>query len=610
VTNIIVNPIDKIINGTGRNDTLMGLDGNDILFGLRGNDVLIGGNGNDTLNGGSESDLLNGGNGNDRLNGEAGNDTLIGGRGNDFLNGGNGNDRLNGGDGRDTIIGGLGNDSLDGGTGDDMLQGDDGRDTLIGGRDNDIIGGGSGNDTLWGGDGRDTLMGGRNKDMVNGGLGNDLLNGDRDNDTLIGGRGNDTLNGNEDNDVLFGDGSSRLFALTDNNRLVSFDSDRPDRVSSIAVTGINGNLVGVDFRPGTGALFGVTDANQVYTININTGVATLVSSNPIPFTLNGNSFGVDFNPTPDRIRVVSDAEQNIRLNPNTGGIALNPDGTQAIDVPLAYAAGDRNAGIIPDIVGAAYTNSVAPSPDPTRRTTLYNIDAKLDTLVIQGSPNFLMGDPNTPVSPNRGQLTTVGSLGVDFKDAGFDIFSLNAGDPNNSANIAYAVSGSMLYSIDLATGTATNLGTIGNGSFNLIGLAATSADGNGGNDLLMGGSGRDTLVGGRGNDTLTGGNGNDSFSFGSPAEGIDTISDFSVPNDTILVSATGFGGGLVAGAAITADQFVFGTSAVDAEDRFIYNRNNGALSFDLDGVGGAAQVRIATLSTNLSLTNNDIFVVA
>lgn len=610
MTNIIVNPIDNVINGTGKDDTLMGLNGNDILFGLRGNDVLIGGNGNDALNGGDGNDLLNGGNGNDRLNGDDGNDTLIGGRGNDFLNGGNGNDVLQGNDGRDTLMGGRGNDLLDGGKGDDVLQGNDGRDTLMGGRDNDILDGGSGNDTLWGGDGRDTLMGGRNNDVVNGGLSNDVLNGDRGNDTLIGGRGNDTLNGNEDNDILFGDGSSRLFALTDNNRLVSFDPDRPDRASSIAVTGINGNLVGVDFRPGTGALFGVTDANQVYTINVNTGAATLVSSNPIPFTLNGNSFGVDFNPNPDRIRVVSDAEQNIRLNPNTGGIALNADGTQAIDVSLAYAAGDRNAGIIPDIVGAAYTNSVAPSPDTTRRTTLYNIDAKSDTLVIQGSPNFLLGDPNTPISPNSGQLTTVGSLGVDFKDAGFDIFSLNAGDPNNTANIAYAVSGSVLYGIDLATGTATNLGTVGNGSFNFIGLAATSADGNGGNDLLTGGSGRDTLVGGRGNDTLIGGSNPDSFSFGSPTEGIDTISDFFVREDTILVSATGFGGGLVAGAAITADQFVLGTSAVDATDRFIYNRANGALSFDLDGVGGASQVQIATLSTNLSLTNNDIFVVA
>jgi Ca2+-binding RTX toxin-like protein len=558
------------------------------------------------------NDVLNGTRQDDLIMGRAGRDWLKGNDGNDLLDGGDGNDSLDGGRGDDTVLGGRDNDLLDGGSGSDNLIGGSGNDTVLGGRDSDTLDGSSGNDNLRGGDGDDALLGGRDRDLLDGGRGRDsLLGGDGD-DSLIGGIGSDTLDGGNGNDILFGDGAARLFGLSDRNSLVSFDPDRPDQATTIQVTGLKGNLVGVDFRPANGQLFGVTDANQVYTINPTSGVATLVSNNPTPFTLNGNSFGVDFNPTPDRLRVVSDADQNLRLNPNTGGLALNPNGTVAIDGTLAYGAGDRNAGRNPNIVAAAYTNSVAPSPDPARRTTLYEIDSNTDTLVTQGSINFLMGDPNTPVSPNTGQLFTVGSLGVDFQDAGFDIFSLNSGNPNNSVNIAYAVSDSSLYSLDLSTGSATNLGTVGNGSFNLIGLGTIGAmeSARDAGDILTGASGNDTLIGGVGNDTLTGGAGMDSFSFTSPTNGVDTITDFSVANDTVFVSATSFGGGLVANTAISADQFVLGSSAMDATDRFIYNSMNGMLSFDVDGTGGVRQMQLASLSPGLSLTANDIFVVA
>ena len=65
---------DKLLTGTGINDTLLGGGGNDTISGLAGND------------------LLSGGYGNDRLDGGAGNDTLIGGLGADTLSGGVGND--------------------------------------------------------------------------------------------------------------------------------------------------------------------------------------------------------------------------------------------------------------------------------------------------------------------------------------------------------------------------------------------------------------------------------------------------------------------------------------------------------------------------------------
>jgi Ca2+-binding RTX toxin-like protein len=139
-----------------------------------------------------------------------------------------------------------------------------------------------------------------------------------------------------------------------------------------------------------------------------------------------------------------------------------------------------------------------------------------------------------------------------------------------------------------------------------------------GNDILIGGAGNDTLVGNYNNDTLFGGTGNDLlkggkgadiFVFASPSEGMDTIADFNVAEDTIHVYSDSFGSDLVTGAVITTQQFWLGASAADTSDRFIYNQSTGGLFFDVDGKGGAAQIQVAQLSTGLAMTNNDLFVV-
>ncbi len=271
----------------------------------------------------------------------------------------------------------------------------------------------------------------------------------------------------------------QLVGLDDNNTLTIFNSNNSSQAKTRAVTGVDGTLIGIDFRPANGDLFGVSDANKIYTIDLTTGAATLVSNNPTPFVLQGNSFGVDFNPIPDAIRVVSDANtvldpnqrNNTRLNPNTGGLAAN-----APDVNLVYA--DETVAT-PNIVAAAYTNSFAPSPRLGQQTTLYVIDSELDILATQGSVDFPPG-----ISPNTGQLFTVGALGVDFGDGGFDIFSTKQG--NTITNTAFAASGSTLYNINLSTGAATTLGTIGNGNANIIGLSARSVPEPGTVDSLLG----------------------------------------------------------------------------------------------------------------------------
>ncbi|MCZ8226598.1 MAG: hypothetical protein O9324_22315, partial [Microcystis sp. LE19-84.1B] len=128
-------------------------------------------------------------------------------------------------------------------------------------------------------------------------------------------------------------------------------------------------------------------------------------------------------------------------------------------------------------------------------------------------------------------------------------------------------------------------------------------------DILTGTADNDTLIGGLGNDTLTGGAGGDQFTFNNPNEGIDTITDFlSSQGDKIAVSAAGFGGGLAAGVPLTSAQFVLGTTALNASNRFIYNTITGGLFFDGDGTGTLAAIQIATLSSKPTLTASDILV--
>lgn len=129
-----------------------------------------------------------------------------------------------------------------------------------------------------------------------------------------------------------------------------------------------------------------------------------------------------------------------------------------------------------------------------------------------------------------------------------------------------------------------------------------------GDDVLIGNAGNDILVGGLGDDTLTGGDGADRFIRWYSRTGIDTITDFDVTEDSLYVSAKGFGNDLVGSGAIAPEQFALGSSASDSSTRFIYDQNTGGLFFDADGTGSRDQIQIAQLQPGLSMTNENIVV--
>jgi serralysin len=148
---------------------------------------------------------------------------------------------------------------------------------------------------------------------------------------------------------------------------------------------------------------------------------------------------------------------------------------------------------------------------------------------------------------------------------------------------------------------------------------SNSLQGKTGNDVLSGGLGNDTLVGGSGNDRINGGDGNDllrgesgrdSFVFDSAlnsATNVDRIQSFSVRNDTIRLDNAIFTEVGITGILATA-AFYRGAEAHDSNDRIIYNRSTGALYYDPDGDGAAAQVQFARLNPRLGLKNDDFFV--
>jgi Ca2+-binding RTX toxin-like protein len=135
-----------------------------------------------------------------------------------------------------------------------------------------------------------------------------------------------------------------------------------------------------------------------------------------------------------------------------------------------------------------------------------------------------------------------------------------------------------------------------------------------GDDVLSGGSGNDRLYGALGRDTLSGGTGEDVFVFNTAVgktlnTNKDRITDFNVAEDTIWLSKGIFMALGTKGAMLSSRAFWSGTAAHDSNDRIIYDRATGALSYDGDGSGAGAAIQIATLAKGLKLSYKDFLII-
>ena len=238
-----------------------------------------------------------------------------------------------------------------------------------------------------------------------------------------------------------------IFGLTTTNGIVKFDSATPGTVSApISVTGIGAEtLLDIDIRPEDGALYALSNAGNLYLINVTTGAAIL-SATLVGVVLDPGAtrFGIDFNPTVDRLRIVSNTGQNLRLTPGSS--------ITTIDSPLNGAATGA--------ASVAYTNN---DTDPATGTVLFYLGPSVPDTTFNSS------------NPNGGVLSAVGAMGVtSSQNVGFDISGLT--------DIAFASlqsatgGGSSLYEINLGSGAATLIGSIDSG-LALRGIAASPARG-------------------------------------------------------------------------------------------------------------------------------------
>jgi hypothetical protein len=243
-------------------------------------------------------------------------------------------------------------------------------------------------------------------------------------------------------------GGLELVGLTRDQKLVCIPEQIPSLAALIgAVSGLVGDvqLVGTDFRPANGKLYGLGNEGGVYLIDVATGAAEFQTQ--LDQKLSGTSFGVDFNPTVDLLRIVSDTGQNLAANVVTGATTVN--------APLTTPP---TAGTTLGVTAAAYTNN---DLDPATATTLFDINTVSDRVVIQAPPA-------------NGTLNPTGSLRVDSgTETGFDIYSrLHNGAPVEvKAYAALTVGGAArLFTLDPLTGVASLRGTFPRGH-QVVGLA-------------------------------------------------------------------------------------------------------------------------------------------
>ncbi|MCC6321903.1 MAG: DUF4394 domain-containing protein [Phycisphaerales bacterium] len=229
-----------------------------------------------------------------------------------------------------------------------------------------------------------------------------------------------------------------VFAVTDNNVLLQFDSQTPGIIErSVPITGLPSNerIAAIDFKPGTGGaaptLFGVASGNRTpfYAINPTTGVATRFSNGlQGGFPLN-YAVGFDYDDLNNQFRYSDELGGSYRFNDllndftNTAGIS------GLTDVAFRPTGGDAD---LFQLIGVRFDS---------------------DSLVV--------------INATTGAIVSSGTLGVDVeKWVGLDIAA--DGSPILSVRTGGVA---RLGTINSSDGhTFADLGVIGDGSLVIRGL--------------------------------------------------------------------------------------------------------------------------------------------
>jgi len=217
-----------------------------------------------------------------------------------------------------------------------------------------------------------------------------------------------------------------------------------------------------------------------------------------------------------------------------------------------------------------------------------NGSAFTDVLRGNGGNNELYGQGGNDHIEGRG--------GADYIDGGAGIDSIYY---NTACTIDLGDS-SQNAGVDAAGDIVGNIENIFASTFNDV-IRGTAS-----NNEIYGQGGSDHIDGRGGSDYILTGAGNDFVYFTAASRGGAYIGDYDAgSNDTLAIVASGFGGGLVGGAALAANRLVIGASANQAFGQFIFNSGTRILSWDADGTGGGAAVTVANLGSATTLTTSD-----
>jgi hypothetical protein len=219
-----------------------------------------------------------------------------------------------------------------------------------------------------------------------------------------------------------GDGAMMAIGLSGDKMLHHIDASTATVTGSMEVTGVD-KLLGIDLRPATGQLIGVSDAFEIVEIDPKTGAARVISTMDKVLPIAGDApVIVDFNPMANKLRFMS-GETNHRVDIESGAVT--------VDGSLAFESKDMHAGEAPAIAAAAYINSYG-KPDST---AMFDIDSSIVALIQQ-------------ISPNDGTLAAIGKLGIE----GADHYAFDIATDSEGTNTAWLVAAGKLHTVSLEDG--------------------------------------------------------------------------------------------------------------------------------------------------------------
>lgn len=448
------------------------------------------------------------------------------------------------------VLAGDGNDFARTGKAADVIFGGLGRDIAVGLDGNDFIYGYGKSDIsgLGAKDGADQLLGGRGNDKMFGGAGGDYMHGEWNNDTLKGEDGNDLMQGGYGGDVMDGgNGNDLMYGGTE----TKLRGDWFGEALTLTWDGTTGKTM----TPQKWSIPGEVQADDKSSDRMSGG--------------NGDDgmWGQGGNDT------MKGGAGKDKIDGGSGNDAI--DGGSGSDVIHAGSGDDAivDSGGSDKSYGEAGNDTYAVREIMDSYERYFSGGTGTDTVdfsKLQGlKPEILVNDKYVDI---RGY--TVDEV-FRMELEGVEIIRAGSGDDQIRMN-----------------------------------ADDNTINGNGGNDKINGGGGDDKLYGGSGKDALVGGSGKDMFVFNTKlgATNVDTIGDFSVKKDKIVLDDDVFKAGKVGD--LSSGAFSTGTKAQDASDRIIYDKASGKLWYDADGSGSGKAVLFGVLDKGLNLTAGDFDIIS